>query len=100
MLAHPERCRAVVADPFSVRSLAERGWLLCLNATSVVGRHGASAERTAWTLLEAGLVALVASDGHGISRPPTLDRAYEAVRQQLGDEVARPLFDGSALPWV
>ncbi len=100
VLAHPERCRAVVTDPFSVRSFADRGWLLCLNATSVVGRHGASAESTAWTLLEAGLVALVASDGHGISRPPTLDRAYETVRQQLGDEAARPLFDGSALPWV
>jgi protein-tyrosine phosphatase len=99
VLAHPERCRAVAADPFSVRSFAERGWLLCLNATSVVGRHGAAAERAAWALLEAGLVALVASDGHGISRPPTLDHAYETVREHLGDDPARSLFNGSALPW-
>lgn len=99
VLAHPERCRAVVADPGSVRSFAERGWLLCLNATSVVGRHGATAEHAAWTLLEAGLVALVASDAHGISRPPTLDYAYEILREDLGAEAARSLFDGSALPW-
>ena len=100
VLAHPERCRAVVVDPYCVRPFAERDWLLCLNAASVVGRHGANAERTAWTLLEAGLVALVASDGHSVSRPPTLDHAHELVGQQLGAEATRPLFDGSALPWA
>ncbi len=100
VLAHPERCRAVAANPGSVRFFAERGWLLCLNATSIVGSHGATAERTAWALLEAGLVALVASDAHSISRPPALDQAYEAVREHLGDDLARSLFDGSALLWA
>jgi len=100
VLAHPERCRAVAADPLAVRALAERGWLICLNAPSLVGTHGVTAERTAWTLLEAGLVALAASDAHRASRPPVLDDAYRAVRDRLGDAVALPLFDGSALPWV
>ena len=100
VLAHPERCRAVVADPASVGPLVERGWLLCLNAPSLVGRHGDTAERTAWTLLEDGHIALAASDAHSVSRPPTLDGAYRAVRERLGDDVARPLFDGSALPWT
>ena len=99
VLAHPERCRAVAAEPGSVAAFAERGWLLCLNAPSLVGGHGATAERTAWTLLEAGLVALVASDGHSSSRPPTVRDGHEAVRERLGDAVSRPLFDGSALPW-
>jgi protein-tyrosine phosphatase len=100
VLAHPERCRAVAADPASVASFVERGSLLCPNVTSLLGRHGPTAERTAWTLLEAGLVALVASDGHGLSRPPTLDDGYHAVRGRLGEAVAGPLFDGSALPWL
>ena len=76
VLAHPERCRPVAADPESVRPLAERGWILCLNAPSLVGGHGATAERTSWALLDAGLVALAASDGHTVARPPTLDAAY------------------------
>ena len=100
VLAHPERCRAVAANPDSIRFFVERGWLLCLIATSIVGRHGATAERTAWALLEAGLVALVASDAHNISRPPALDQAYEAVRERFGHDIAGPLFDGSALPWT
>ena len=99
VLAHPERCRDVAADPARVDSFVARGSLLCLNATSLLGRHGATAERTAWALLDRGLVALVASDGHGFTRPPTLDDAYHVVRGQLGDQIAAPLFDGSALPW-
>ena len=31
-----------------------------------------------WALLDAGLVALAASDGHSVARPPTLDAAYHA----------------------
>ena len=100
VLAHPERCRAVAADPESVRPLAERGWILCLNAPSLVGGHGATAERTSWELLDAGLVGIAASDGHTVARPPTLDAAYHRVRERRGDEIALPLFDGRVLPWT
>lgn len=100
VLAHPERCRAVVADPERVRSLAERGWLLCLNAPSLLGGHGTAAEETAWALLDRGMIALVASDAHRASRPPRLDGAYRIVAERYGDAAARPLFDGSALPWL
>jgi protein-tyrosine phosphatase len=100
VLAHPERCRPVAADPECVRPLAERGWLLCVNAPSLVGGHGATAERTGWALLDAGLVALAASDAHSTVRPPVLADAYEAVRELRGEAVARPLFDASALPWI
>ena len=100
VLAHPERCRAVAADPGAVRPFVERGWLLCLNAPSLVGGHGDIAGRTAWSLLEDGLIALVASDAHSLVRAPVLADGYRAVRERLGDEIARPLFDGSALPWA
>jgi len=99
VLAHPERCRAVSDDPDIVGPLAARGWLLCLNAPSLVGGHGATAERTAWALLDAGVVALAASDAHSVARPPTVDAAFRLVRERRGVDIARPLFDGSALPW-
>jgi protein-tyrosine phosphatase len=100
VLAHPERNRAVAAKPECVRPLVERGALLCLNAPSVLGVHGSTAESTAWMLLDLGLIHLAASDAHSDSRPPTLDAAYDLVRERLGDAAARRLFDGSALPWV
>jgi tyrosine-protein phosphatase YwqE len=99
LLAHPERCPAVMSDPESVWMLAEAGWPLCLNGPSLTGDHGTSAERTAWQLIEDGVISLVASDAHNRRRPPTLDRSYAAVAARYGVEAALPLFDGSAVPW-
>jgi protein-tyrosine phosphatase len=100
VLAHPERCRAVAKHPEVVTRLVDSGALLCLNGPSVFGGHGETAERVSWELLELGLVALVASDGHRGVRTPTLERAYRAVAARLGAERALPLFTGAALPWV
>jgi protein-tyrosine phosphatase len=99
VLAHPERCREVAAEPRLLESFVERGALLCVNAPSLTGEHGPTAERVAWALLEDGLVAIAASDGHRAARPPSLDRAYKAVVTRVGERRATPLFDGSALPW-
>ena len=96
VIAHPERSEAVVEDPGLAAGLRERGWLLQMNATSVLGYHGAAIELTAWGLLEEGLVDLFGSDGHRTARPATLDDAYRLVEARMG-EGARRLFDGSAL---
>jgi protein-tyrosine phosphatase len=96
LVAHPERTEAIREQPELAHDLAER-WPLQLNATSLLGRHGREAEELAWGLLEAGDVAVVASDGHRSSRPARIDDAYELVRERVGEEVALPLFDGSAL---
>ena len=101
VLAHPERCRAVADDPESVRPLAERGWILCLNAPSLVGGHGAT--RRAHLVGAARRRARRASPpptATRVARPPTLDAAYRVVRERRGDEIALPLFDGRALPWT
>jgi protein-tyrosine phosphatase len=97
VIAHPERAEAVHAEAELARELAHRGWLLQLNATSLLGQHGSLSEAIAWELLEDGLAALVASDGHRAARPPHLDEAYDAARRRVGEARALPLFDGSAL---
>jgi len=97
VLAHPERCGAIVDDPERIADFTDRGWLLALNALSLDGRHEPFTRETAWRLLEDGYGDLVASDAHRESRPPELDWAYELVAARLGEERARSLFDGSAL---
>ena len=97
VIAHPERADEVIDRPGRARGYAERGWLLQVNATSLLGYHGEEPEETAWLLVEDGLASLVASDGHRMARPPFLDAAYEAVVARVGEEAATPLFDGSAL---
>jgi protein-tyrosine phosphatase len=96
VIAHPERAEEVLARPALARDLVDQGWLLQVNATSLLGRHGIGIRELAWDLVEGGLAAVVASDGHRQARPPHLDEAYELVRERLGEEGDR-LFDGSAL---
>ena len=96
VLAHPERAESVIASPETTRAYHERGWLLQVNATSLLGRHGAAAQEAGWFLVETGLADLVASDGHRARRPPFLDKAFAVTRDRLGEE-AKGLFDGSAL---
>jgi protein-tyrosine phosphatase len=97
VIAHPERSQAVLDDQGLAAGMARRGWLLQVNATSIVGYHGAEIEASAWRLVEDGLANLVASDGHRRARPPHLAEAFRAVQARLG-EGADALFDGRALP--
>ena len=96
VVAHPERAEAVQQEPALAADLAARGWLLQVNATSLLGRHGEVAEELGWRLLEEGHAHLVASDGHRKTRAPHLDEAYVAAELRLGAR-ALSLFDGSAL---
>jgi protein-tyrosine phosphatase len=96
VIAHPERTEAGQADPGLAVALAERGWLVQVNATSLVGRHGEVPQRLGWELVEGGHASLVGSDGHRAARPARIDQAYELARERLGEDALR-LFDGSAL---
>jgi protein-tyrosine phosphatase len=96
VIAHPERAEGVREAIGSVASFRDRGWLIQVNATSLLGYHGADQADAAWRILRGSLADLVASDGHRTTRPPHLDEAHRLVRARLG-EGADPLFDGSAL---
>ncbi len=96
VIAHPERGDAILGDPPAAAALAERGWLLQVNATSLLGRHGPSVEELGWKLVADGVASLVASDGHRRTRPPHLDEAYALAAARVGQDAER-LFDGSAL---
>jgi len=97
VIAHPERADEVIDDPGRARAFAERGWLLQVNGTSLLGRHGRGPHDTAWLLVDEGLVSVMGSDGHRPARPPFLDEAYEAVRARVGEEAAGDLFGAAAL---
>jgi protein-tyrosine phosphatase len=96
VIGHPERSQDVLETPGLATGLRERGWLLQLNGSSLLGHHGSEIETVAWELVDRGLADLVGSDGHRNTRPPFLDEAYGAVRGRVGER-ADALFDGSAL---
>ena len=96
LIAHPERTEAVLERPALAAELAERGWPLQVNASSLLGRHGPEREALGRQFVREGLASVVASDGHRATRPAQLDGAWELVHAELG-AAARRLFDGSAV---
>ena len=96
LIAHPERTEAVLERPTLADELAEHGWPLQVNSTSLLGRHGPEPAALGWRLLRDGLASAVASDGHRATRPARLDDAWELVRAELATAAHR-LFDGSAV---
>ncbi len=97
ILAHPERCELVWDQPGIVRDYVARGWLVQVNASSLLGRHGEAERRSGWKLLRAGLCHLIGSDGHRAARPPYLDAVHGAVAEALGERTASALLCGEAL---
>lgn len=97
VLAHPERCALVQADPDLVLPFRERGWLLQVNATSLLKPPSHPDHPTGWLLLENGLADLVATDAHRPTRPPYLDGAHAAVAARIGRDAADRLLGGEAL---
>jgi protein-tyrosine phosphatase len=80
LVAHPERSGdAALEDAAGLRREVAAGSLAQLNALSLTGGHGEDARTSAWQLLADGLVAVVASDAHGPTRPPALRLAYETL---------------------
>ena len=82
LVAHPERSADAALDGAAgLRRELVAGSLAQVNALSLTGGHGEDARRAAWELLADGLVAVVASDAHGPSRPPALRLAHRALLQ-------------------
>jgi protein-tyrosine phosphatase len=100
VIAHPERSIGLQADFGIAQALVARGCLLCPNGDSALSENGPVAEQAFWRLVDEGLVALVASDGHSTQRPPRLDQAQRLLVERYGKASIEMLFDGSAIPWI
>ena len=80
VVAHPERVAFADTDGLAaLRHELEQGSVAQLNAQSLLGEHGADAERAARAYVAQGLAGLVASDAHGTLRPPSLGAACSAL---------------------
>jgi protein-tyrosine phosphatase len=93
VLAHPERSAdAALCGAAGLRQEVAAGSVAQVNALSLTGGHGSDAEISAVDLVKEGLVAVVASDAHGPTRPPALTIARRAMeRRDVPTILARAL---------
>lgn len=98
ILAHIDRYAGLFADSRRVRQLQREGFVLQVNADTVDGRRGKKLQKRARQLVTAGLVHLVASDGHDPTRrTPHLRDAFHTVSRWGGSELGKLLFEQNPL---
>lgn len=85
MIAHPERNKGVMQCPSKLKPFIEQGCLLQVTASAVAGHFGEPARMIANTLLELGLVTILASDAHNVKhRPPALVEGMQHAARIVG----------------
>lgn len=98
IIAHPERYREIADNPNTLYDYINRGALVQVNASSIKGIYGKKIKDTALTLIRHNMVHFVASDAHTCrGRSPKMSRAYEIVRNEVGDAFAKRLFRTNAM---
>jgi protein-tyrosine phosphatase len=89
IIAHAERYRIVRRDPFALAPLVERGIMVQVTASSLLGEFGAETKRVTEMLLSHGLAHVIASDSHAVDRrPPVLRAARDRAVELVGEERA------------
>ena len=93
IIAHPERNKVIQENPERLFKLVERGILSQVNATSINKIYGKTVQKTAFNLIERGLVHFVAADAHTCrGRAPKLKKAYDAIVERFDRDIGDSLF--------
>jgi protein-tyrosine phosphatase len=96
VIAHPERDRWLADRPSRVEDLVSRGAIVQITAGSLLGDFGIDASTACEEFLRRGLVHLIASDAHSVSRrPPRLAAARRHVRRNWGKRAEIDLFENN-----
>lgn len=77
LIGHPERSPGYSIE--MVREQVRLDAVIQINASSLVGVHGARAERAAGEIARSGVPFVLASDAHSSERPPLLSEAARAL---------------------
>ncbi|MBI2965147.1 MAG: protein-tyrosine-phosphatase, partial [Chloroflexi bacterium] len=87
-------CLPFQRQPEKLAALVDRGMLVQVTASSLLGEFEKPARRAVETFLSRGLVHMVASDMHraAVTRLPFLARAQARAAELVGEEQASRLF--------
>lgn len=107
IITHPERNAIIVKSPQRLDEWIDRGCLVQVTASSLLGRFGRGAASFSNKLLEQNKVHFLATDAHNVEwRQPRMKQAFDLVAKQYGTETAQRLcvdnpgaaFFGKELP--
>ncbi len=98
IITHPERNSLLRQRVAELSKWVEMGCLLQITGGSFLGNFGERAKTWSDSMMERGLVHVVASDGHDLEhRPPVLDEVSQYLEKKYGAEAAERLTTGNPM---
>lgn len=106
IISHPERNEEIISDIKIIDSYIERGILIQIDASSILGLYSRKVKKTALKLIKQNKVHFIASDAHTCEgRNPSLKKTKEILSSMIGEEKAllllsvngRKLLSGEAI---
>ena len=92
IITHPERNALLRQRIQQIGEWVEKGALVQVTGSSLVGHFGKRAQQFSKELLDAHLVHFIASDGHDLRfRPPKMDSAAEWLTKNYSEALAKRL---------
>ena len=92
IITHPERNSLLRQRVAELSKWVEMGCLLQITGGSFLGNFGDRAKTWSDSMMDRGLVHIVASDGHDLEhRPPVLDEVGQYLEKKYGAEAAELL---------
>ncbi len=92
VIAHPERNRELLAEPWKLDHLRRTNAIFQLTAGSVTGRFGEKVQAFSRSLVRSKKIDIVASDTHNLTkRPNDMGIAYDFV-SSIDQEFAKKVF--------
>jgi len=94
VITHPERNRILGPKPERVMDFIDRGCLVQITGSALLGSFGERAQRSARWLVEHGAAHALATDAHDtVQRPPKLSAARDAAAELCGIDCANALVE-------
>lgn len=104
LIAHPERCAAFHRDDALLTELVADGALAQITAGSLAGGFGRTVQKLASSMVDAGLVHVIASDAHDPERRapglagPLAAAKLESLTEWACQAVPAAMLAGEAIP--
>jgi protein-tyrosine phosphatase len=108
IITHPERNPIIQRRPSLALEWARQGCVVQVTSSSLTGKWGPVAKKTAEWLLKRQAVHVLATDAHNVKqRPPDLSSGRAAASKIVGNNVAqalvednpRAIVENQQLPW-
>lgn len=96
VIAHVERYFYKKLDLSMIQSWINDGHIIQVNSSSFLGENGSQTKKNAYTLLEKGLIHIIANDTHCIDkrRYPNLLETYQLLtKKYFAEQINKLMFD-------